>query len=170
MTERIVGILSDTHGWLDPQFATLFEDAAVILHAGDIGDTAVLEAMEQIAPVRAVYGNIDGRELRHLPEEEVVELGGLRIGLLHIAGQPKRPNRQARAFIRRERLDLFICGHSHVPVVGRVDGCVWLNPGAAGRQGFHSERHALRLRIGAERAYSLERIHLGPRSTRGVTS
>jgi uncharacterized protein len=170
MTDRVVGILSDTHGWFDPQFESVFQGVDLLLHAGDIGDASVLDAMERVAPVRAVYGNIDGHELRHLPETDVVELGGLRIGLLHIAGSPRRPKRQARQLIARERLDLFVCGHSHVPVVGRVDGCVWLNPGAAGRQGFHTERFALRLRIPAEGEYSLDRIHLGPRSTRGITS
>lgn len=170
MTETVVGIVSDTHGWADPELANVFADAALILHAGDIGCPEVLDVLEAVAPVRAVWGNIDGQDLRHLPEEDVVEVAGLRIGLLHIAGHPRRPKLQARQMIRRHRLDLFVCGHTHVAVVGRVDGCLWLNPGAAGRQGFHRDRLAMRLRVASDGTYGLERIELGPRSARGITS
>ncbi len=164
---RRVGILSDTHGWVDPQFEEVFADFDLILHGGDVGSESVLLRLTEIAPVRAVRGNIDGGGLRHLPEEDVVEIGGLRIGLLHIAGNPRRPKAAARRMIRTQRLDLFVCGHSHIPVVGRVDGCLWLNPGAAGRHGIHKERYALSLRIDDSAQYELDRVHLGPRSRLG---
>jgi putative phosphoesterase len=159
----MVGLVSDTHGWFDEQLVTLLDGAAMILHAGDVGRADVLSALEAIAPVVAVRGNIDGGELRGLSLERVVEVNGRRIGALHIAGQPQRPKAAARAMIQRERLDVLVVGHSHIPVVGRVDGALWINPGAAGREGHHDLRFAARLWISPEGELALERLHLGPR-------
>ncbi len=159
-----VGIVSDTHGWLDPALLDAFAGAERILHAGDVGDLAVLEALEKVAPVSVVRGNIDGGPLRDLPLTEVVEVAGKRLALLHIAGNPRRPRKAARELLAAERPDAIIVGHSHIPVVGRVGGALWINPGAAGRQGFHDERFALLLHITPEGSFEMDRVHLGPRS------
>ncbi len=161
------GILSDTHGWLDPELPRIFEeyDADHIVHAGDIGDEAILEELESIAPVTAVRGNIDGDPLRHLPIEAFVEVGPRQIAVRHIAGAPHNPDDEALELIERESPDVLIVGHSHIPVVGRVEGTLWINPGAAGRQGFHHERFAALLHVDEETGeFSMERIELGSRS------
>ena len=163
MTRLRVGILSDTHGYVDPFFRTAFASVDAIVHGGDIGDESVLTALAELAPVTACRGNIDGGPLRFVPLEPCVEIGGVRIGARHICGSPTRPDPRTRALIRRERLDVLVVGHSHIPVVARVDGALWLNPGAAGRQGFHTSRHALILEIGPDRALELQRVNLEPR-------
>ena len=134
----------------------------MILHAGDIGTQDVLDELEEIAPVKAVKGNIDGGDLRFLPEELVVEIQGVRIGILHIAGSPKSPKKQTREFIKRDELDVILVGHSHVPVVGRVHDALWINPGAAGKSGHHDLRFAARLHI-EKGEIEMDRIHLGER-------
>src|SRR5690554_1504085 len=96
-----IGLISDTHGWLDPRFHELFSNVDVIIHAGDIGDEDVLRELETIAPVVAVRGNIDGGPLRFLPLEEMVEVNTRRFAILHIAGSHKSPNRAAREFLAR---------------------------------------------------------------------
>lgn len=157
-----VGIVSDTHGYLDPFLLEAFAGCAHIVHAGDVGDPAVLDALATVAPVTAVRGNIDGGDLRFLPLEASVEIDGRRIGARHIAGSPVRPKKAAAAQITREGLDVFVCGHSHVWAVQRVHGALWLNPGAAGKQGFHKERTAMRLVL-AGGEIELERVNLPPR-------
>jgi hypothetical protein len=161
-----IGVLSDTHSWLDASLVEVFVDHDVdaIIHAGDIGDASVLERLEEVAPVTAVKGNIDGGDLRFLPEETVLEAKGARIGVRHISGNPNRPHRAAREFIQREGLDALIVGHSHIPVVGRVDGALWVNPGAAGRHGFHDERFAAFLHVDSKGGFGMDRIHLGRRA------
>lgn len=167
MTDRTtIGLISDTHGWLDQELVDIFADRQVarIVHAGDIGKQAVLDGLAEVAPVTAVRGNIDGGELRFLPLEEVVEVAGRRIAVLHIAGNPKRPRPAARELIERESPDAIIVGHSHIPVVGRVGGALWINPGAAGRVGFHHERFAALLHVEADGEFAMDRILLGPRA------
>ena len=165
-----VGLVSDTHGWLDPAFETLFADVDHIVHAGDIGNVDVLHALERIAPVTAVRGNIDGGELRFLPLEATLPVGERSIGVLHIAGSPRKPKRQAVEMIVREQLDVLIVGHSHIPVVARIAEALWINPGAAGRHGFHAQRTAALLHIDREtQEISMDRIVLGSRS-RGASA
>jgi len=162
-TRTSIGLVSDTHGWLNPQLKEAFSGCAFIVHAGDIGTVDVLDELEEIAPVVAVKGNIDGGELRFLPLERVEEVAGKRIAVLHIAGEPTRPNRTARELIRRWSPDVLVVGHSHVPVVGRVDGTLWINPGAAGREGHHAMSFAALLHIDEDGDLFLDRVHLGAR-------
>lgn len=169
--ERVtLGLLSDTHGWVDPELLEIFADKQVthILHAGDVGDAGVLRELEAVAPLTVVRGNIDGGELYDLPLEATLEVHGQTLALLHIAGSPKRPNRAARDLLGRLSPDVLMVGHSHIPVVARVRGALWINPGAAGRQGFHTERFAALLHVAPDGELSLDRIHLGPRSGKAV--
>ncbi len=162
----MVGLVSDTHGWLDPALAEIFAGAHCIVHAGDVGDPEVLRQLEKIAPVVAVRGNIDGGELLDLPMEACVTVAGHSIASYHIAGSPKRPKRNAKRLLETMAPDIFVVGHSHIVVVGKVMGALWLNPGAAGRQGFHQERTAMRLWLSPGQDPELERVNLGPRSER----
>jgi putative phosphoesterase len=166
MSKITLGILSDTHGWLDPELVDIFVDKQVdfLVHAGDIGKQEVCDQLRDIAPLQVVKGNIDGAELRFLPEEVVFDAGPRKIAMRHIAGSPKSPRKAARELIEREKPDVFICGHSHIPVIGRVKGALWINPGACGRHGFHDLRFAALLYVDeATGEFEMERIHLGAR-------
>lgn len=162
----MIGLVSDTHGWLDPELLELFQGAALIVHAGDVGEPAVLEQLAQVAPLLAVRGNIDGGELADLPLRAMETLAGQRVAALHIAGPPRRPNKAASALLREWEPQVLVVGHSHIPVVQRVRGALWINPGAAGHQGFHQERFAARLYLGGEGGPGLERLALGPRGAK----
>ncbi len=157
-----IGLLSDTHGWLDPAIAGWFAGVEMILHAGDVGREEILYELQGIAPTIAVRGNVDGGGwAMALPLERVVEIGGARVALLHIAGKPTRPTLEARDLIARERPDILLVGHSHIAVIERRDGVLWINPGAAGRQGLHRERTVALLHLGEKR--SIDMITLGSR-------
>lgn len=166
MAQIKIGILSDTHGWLDPQLVELFRQKPVdlLIHAGDVGTPEVVDELRALAELQVVKGNIDGGELRFLPEEVVFDAGPRRVAMRHIAGSPERPRKAARELIARAKPDIFVCGHSHIPVIGRVGGALWVNPGACGRHGFHLERLALFLYIDKKTGtMQMERIHLGAR-------
>ncbi len=125
-----IGVISDTHGLLRPEAAAALAGVDRILHAGDVGDDAILDALGEIAPLTAIRGNVDrsGRCAR-LPETELVELGGLHFYMLHdIHALDLDP---AAAGI-----DMVISGHSHEPSVERRRGVVYLNPGSAGPRRF----------------------------------
>lgn len=167
MTQIKIGILSDTHGWLDPELVDLFRQKPVdmLVHAGDIGTPEVVDQLEAVAELHIVKGNIDGGELRFLPEELVFRAGPRKLAMRHIAGSPRRPRKAARELIAREKPDIFVCGHSHIPVIGRVGGALWVNPGACGRVGFHEARFALFLYVDQNSGkLEMERIHLGART------
>ena len=158
-----IGLISDTHGWLHPFIHEAFAGCDLIVHAGDIGRVEVLDELETIAPVAAVKGNIDGGDLRFLPLERVEEVGGKRIAVLHIAGSPKSPRPAARNLLRKERPDVIVVGHSHIPVVSKVSGAIWINPGAAGREGHHVDRFAGLLHVKRDGNFAMDRIVLGQR-------
>ena len=158
----LIGLISDTHGWLDPAIAGWFAGVDMILHAGDVGREPVLQALQQIAPTVAVRGNVDGGAwARALPVEHVVTVGSHRIGMRHISGSPSRPDGAALAFIKREQPDVLLIGHSHIAVIQKREGVLWINPGAAGRQGLHKERTVMRLHIGEK--MDVDVITLGSR-------
>lgn len=162
-----IGLLSDTHGWLDPRLRHHFEACDAIWHAGDLGSMAVADELERWKPLRAVWGNIDDASLqRQFPEHDRFEVEGLRVWMTHIGGRPPRYDRHVVDALRRDPPGLFICGHSHILLV-RHDAALNLlhmNPGAAGRQGWHTVRTALRFTIDAGRIGDLEVIELGPRA------
>ena len=150
-------MISDTHGWLDPRVGSVFAGVDLILHAGDIGALAVIEALAQIAPVHAVRGNVDrAPDLLALPERLDLALNGAGVHLVH------RPQDAAPA-----EAAIVITGHTHRPLIAERDGVLWLNPGAAGRRGFHTERSLALLTLGEGRPCA-EIITLGPRSVRSA--
>ena len=161
-----IGLLSDTHGWLDPALERHFESCDEIWHAGDIGNVAVSETLSAWKPLRAVWGNIDGTELRRIhPEHQRFQIEGAQVWMTHIAGRPPRYTPAVRSELITTRPTLFICGHSHICLV-QFDpalNCLYMNPGAAGRHGWHAVRTALRFRLEDGRPHDLEVIELGPR-------
>jgi putative phosphoesterase len=163
-----IGLLSDTHGWLDPRLEEHFAACDEIWHAGDIGDPAVTDQLARWKPLRAVWGNIDGGVLRKtFPEHERFTMGGVRVWMTHIGGRPPRYDRHIVEQLRRDPPDLFICGHSHICLVQHDPklGCLYMNPGAAGRHGWHKVRTVLRFTLADGRPQALELIELGSRAT-----
>jgi putative phosphoesterase len=128
----LVGVISDTHGLLDPNVPELFAGVSLILHAGDVGDPRILASLGAVAPVAAVRGNMDGSGWAwDLPEEEVVEVGGARVLLGHKEADLLRRHDPAR-----ERFDAVVSGHSHRPKMEWKEGVLYLNPGSAGPKRF----------------------------------
>ena len=160
----VVGILSDTHGYFHPALPNYLKDVDLILHAGDIGTEQILDDLEAIAPTRAVWGNIDGQSLRlRTAEHDQFSIEGLSVWMTHIAGHPKAWQRRMGQKLSKNPPDIFICGHSHILRVERVPSLkkmLYVNPGAAGRQGFHKVKTCLRLYIENGAAKEVEVIHL----------
>ena len=162
-----IGLISDTHGFLDDRVFHHFETCDEVWHAGDIGEGGVLEALQNFKPTQAVYGNIDGPEMqRELPEYIATSIEGLKILMIHICGTPGKYARRAKELIAEHSPDLLICGHSHILKVmpDKQNQLFYMNPGAAGRHGFHQVRTLLRFDIAQGRAQNLEVIELGKRS------
>lgn len=138
-----IGLLSDTHSWWDDRYLMHFADCDEIWHAGDIGSELVIKQLEAHCPVRAVCGNIDGQEIRNRFGEVLkFKVEECNVIMTHIGGYPGKYSPAIRSSIYRERPQLFIAGHSHILKVMYDDivGCLHINPGAAGRQGWQQVR------------------------------
>lgn len=162
-----IGLMSDTHSYLDPQLSNYFRDVDEIWHAGDIGDITVLDSLESIKPVRAVFGNIDGGAVRRQLNEHLhFELEGFTIWMTHIGGAPPKYNPHVLPHLKNNTPDIFICGHSHILRVMRdpsLHNMLYLNPGAAGKEGFHKIRTVLRFELDNKSIRNMEVIELGKR-------
>lgn len=160
-----IGLLSDTHGYLDLKVYEYFAACDEIWHAGDIGPN-VLEKLVAFKPTRAVYGNIDGQDIRVVcPEHLKFKCEGLKIWMTHIGGTPPRYNQQVRSkFINPP--DVFICGHSHILKIMRdpKHGLLFINPGAAGVHGFHHIKTLVRFEIIDKEIKDMQVIELGKRA------
>lgn len=167
-----VALLSDTHGRLLPLVREAVRGCEEIWHAGDVGAPEVLEGLRELAPLRAVHGNIDGAALRReLPEDLRFECGGFRVLMTHIGGYPGRYAPRARRLLREEPPDLFVCGHSHLlRVMGDPGlGLLHLNPGACGDEGFHEFRTLIRMTLEGRCFRDVEVVELGLRGAREAT-
>ncbi|MCB0602370.1 MAG: metallophosphoesterase family protein [Saprospiraceae bacterium] len=161
-----IGLLSDTHGLLDPEFYSLFAACDEVWHAGDIGSLEIVDALQSFKPLRAVYGNIDDHLMRRtLPEDLLFTIDGVKVFMTHIAGKPGSYNQRVRAICMEEKPQVIVCGHSHILRVVYVDRFkhLYLNPGASGHHGFHPIRTALRFDIQNGRIENMEVIELGQR-------
>ena len=164
-----IGLLSDTHGYFDERIAHYLRDCDEIWHAGDFGDATVVDELRAIAPgFRGVYGNIYGTDVRRtepLVQDFTVE--GLRIVMTHIGGYPGHYAPAARPLLATTRPGLFVTGHSHILRVmpDPQRGLLHLNPGAAGRHGFHQVRTMLRFSIEAGKVVELQAVELGKRAS-----
>ena len=160
-----VGLISDTHNYLDPQVAEFFSDRDEIWHAGDFGTIAVAEELEKIAPVIGVYGNIDGEDIRGTyPLHQRFERDGISFWMTHIGGIPGRYCIPIREEIENNPPDVFICGHSHILKIARDQNLakmLYINPGAAGKQGFQEYRTIIRFDIDDGKIQNVEVINLG---------
>jgi hypothetical protein len=159
-----LGILSDTHGYFHPELIDALDGVDHILHAGDIGDLSIIDGLKAVAPVTAVYGNVDGWDIRHRTgEHQRVTFAGVNVWMTHIAGRPGAWQRGMGEKLRADPPDVFICGHSHILRIERVEGfqnMLYLNPGAAGRQGFHQRKTCVRLVLDDGSPVQADVIHL----------
>lgn len=163
-----IGILSDTHSYLDPKIYKYFDNVDQLWHAGDIGTTAVMDELEKFKSTRFVFGNIDGHKVRErAPEYQLFEVEGMKILMLHIGGKPPGYTQQARILIDKFKPDVFVCGHSHILRVShdpKRPKLLYINPGAAGRVGFHKVKTIIRFNISAGKISDMQAIELGERA------
>ena len=162
-----IGLISDTHGFLDPRVFAYFKDCDEIWHAGDIGDTTLAEALENFKPLRAVYGNIDDKELQQrYPGDLLFRCEEVLVLMTHIGGIPPRYNPRVLKLLKLHTPQLFICGHSHILRVRRDPdhlNLLYVNPGAAGNQGFHAIKTIIRFEIAGHEIKNMEAIEMGKR-------
>lgn len=156
-------LLSDTHNHIDDRILHYAREADEIWHAGDIGNVGVTDELKKVNPVIAVYGNIDNAEVRKefsLNQRFMCE--DVDVWITHIGGYPKKYSPAIKEEIRRNPPKLFICGHSHILKVmnDKELGLLHMNPGAAGKQGFHKKRTMLRFKIEKDKIFDLEVIEL----------
>lgn len=159
-------LLSDTHGYIDEQMLKYIKLADEVWHAGDIGDIIVTDTIAKIKPIRAVYGNIDGNQARlQFPLDNKFTIENTKVWLTHIGGYPKRYDRRVREELKVFAPHIFISGHSHIlKIIYDKDlNLLHLNPGAAGKSGFHEVRTMIQFVINGNRIEKMEIIELEKR-------
>lgn len=161
-----IGLISDTHNYLDDAVFEHFKSCDEIWHAGDFGSAAIADALKNFKPLRGVYGNIDGYDIRgEYPERLVWTCEKVKVVMQHIGGYPGRYAPGVKDILKKEQAGLFISGHSHILKVIYDDAlhCLHMNPGAAGKQGWHKVRTLIRFTIDASNIKDAEVIELGGR-------
>lgn len=161
-----IGLISDTHGYLHPRVFHHFKEVDEIWHAGDIGSLDIAESLEDFKPLKAVYGNIDGTEIRKMfPKNLRFTIEGLEVWITHIGGYPNRYDQRVINEIKSRPPGLFICGHSHIikAIPDKKLNLLHLNPGAAGKVGFHQVLSLMRFDIEQGQVKNLELIELEKR-------
>jgi len=162
-----IGLLSDTHSYLDPKIFDYFKEVDEIWHAGDIGSLEVIDQLKAFKPFRGVYGNIDDHIIRkEVPEFNRFFCEEVEVLITHIAGKPGKYSKPAFEELSKKAPNLFICGHSHILLV-QMDkrfNMLWMNPGACGIKGFHSVKTLLRFTVDGKKIENLEAIEIGKRA------
>lgn len=162
-----IGILSDTHGYLDEKVFEYFKDCDEIWHAGDVGNIEVTDKLKAFKKLRCVFGNIDGGAVRKEFKETIrFTLGGMHFLMTHIGGKPYVYTKNIRDEITNNPPDVFICGHSHILKVqyDKRLNTLYINPGACGIHGFHKVRTLIRMDIINKTLKNMEVIELGKRA------
>jgi putative phosphoesterase len=161
-----IGLISDTHGFLDENVFTHFENCHEIWHAGDFGNIELANRITSFKPLKGVYGNIDSNDLRiFYPEQLVFMCEEVKVLIRHIGGSPPKYNPETRKELQIHKPQLFISGHSHIlkVIYDEKINCLHMNPGAAGKQGWHKVRTILRFVIDGKEMKDCEVIELGKR-------
>jgi uncharacterized protein len=163
-----IGLLSDTHSFLDPKIKVYFQDVNEIWHAGDIGCLDVLDELKSFKKTRAVWGNIDNQDIRLETKEFLrFKIEDINVLITHIGGKPYQYSLPAKTELEKNGApNLFICGHSHITLVqmDKKYNMLWINPGACGYKGFHAVKTILRFSITKDKIHDLEVIELGKRA------
>jgi putative phosphoesterase len=161
-----IGLISDTHGYLDDAVFRYFDACDEIWHAGDFGTLELADQLAAFKPLRGVYGNIDGQDVRIIhPEHQFFTCEEVKVWMTHIGGYPGKYPAKIKETLLNYQPDLFICGHSHIlkVIYDRNLHFLHLNPGAAGKHGWHKVRTLLRFDIFDKKIHNLEAIELGSR-------
>ena len=159
-------LLSDTHSYIDDQILKFVKQADEIWHAGDIGDLKVIDTIKKLKPLRAVYGNIDNSDARlEFPLDNRFIIENVSVWMTHIGGYPNRYNPRVHDEIKKNPPKIFISGHSHILKIqfDKKLNLLHLNPGAAGKHGFHQVRTVLRFVIDGDNIKDMEIIELEKR-------
>ena len=155
-----IGIISDTHGVFSDEFKEFLSPVDEIWHAGDFGGSInFADSIAAFKPLKGVYGNCDGQDIRLVyPEYQCFECEGTRVLMMHIGGRPGKYDFKARELIGRYSPDIFVCGQSHILLVKNDPkaGLLYINPGACGLQGWQVERTALRVHIDGGKIHDME--------------
>lgn len=161
-----IGIISDTHGFLDEAVFRHFEYCDEVWHAGDFGNAELANKLSSFKPTKGVFGNIDGHDIRVVyPEQLVFTCEGVKVMIRHIGGSPPKYNPETRKELQIHQPQLFISGHSHILKVMYDENiqCLHMNPGAAGKQGWHKVRTIIRFVIEGTNIKDCEVIEQGSR-------
>jgi putative phosphoesterase len=161
-----IGLISDTHNYLDPNVFEHFKNCDEIWHAGDFGTSAIAEELKSYKPLRGVYGNIDGYDIKSVyPEQLVFMIEDVKVMIRHIGGYQPKYNAETKKELLIHRPQLFISGHSHILKIIYDDklNCLHINPGAAGKHGWHKMRTMIRFIIDGKNIRNCEVIELGQR-------
>ena len=161
-----IGLLSDTHHYLDENIFEHFKNCDEVWHAGDFGSEELAKRIKEEKSIRGVYGNIDGQEIRTEFQEQLVFMcEDVKVMMKHIGGYPPKYNPETKKEILIHRPQLFISGHSHILKIMYDDklNCLHMNPGAAGKHGWHKVRTIIRFVIDGVEMKDAEVIELGPR-------
>jgi putative phosphoesterase len=168
-----IGLISDTHGFLDDKVFDHFRECDEVWHAGDFGMMEIAEKLKGISgsdpdgrTLRGVYGNIDGQEVRSIfPEQLVFECEQVKVMMRHIGGYPPKYNTETKKQLALHKPKLFISGHSHIlkVIFDPLIDCLHMNPGAAGKQGWQKVRTIIRFAIDGPDIKNCEVIELGPK-------
>jgi uncharacterized protein len=163
-----IGLLSDTHGYLDPKIFEYFAECDEIWHAGDAGEN-VMEHLEKFKPIRFVFGNIDSKELQYKYREDLwFTCEGLTILMTHIAGAPPNYNPRVKKLLTNRIPDVLVCGHSHILRIKKdpaFRNMLYVNPGAAGNYGIHQIKTLIRFEVIGREFKNMEVIELGKRGS-----
>ena len=158
-----IGLISDTHGYLDDAVFKHFEDRDEIWHAGDFGTLELAEQLATFKPLRGVYGNIDGPDIRQTyPEHLRFTCEKVDVWMTHIGGYPGKYHPAIKRQIYTKPPQLFITGHSHIlkVIFDKAINCLHINPGAAGKQGWHKVRTLIKFCISEEKIHTLEIVEM----------
>ena len=161
-----IGLVSDTHHYLDEAIFEHFKNCDEVWHVGDFGSEDIAKRIKEKKKIRGVYGNIDGQDIRtEFPELLIFMCEDVKVMIKHIGGYPPKYNPETKKEILIHRPQLFISGHSHILKIMYDDklNCLHMNPGAAGKQGLHKIRTIIRFMIDGADMKDAEVIELGPK-------
>ena len=161
-----IGLISDTHSFLDPAVFKYFDEVDEIWHAGDFGTLALADELQAFKPMKGVYGNIDDKDIRQIyPEHLKFKCEEVNVWMTHIGGYPDKYSANVKSEIYTKPPNLFIAGHSHIlkVIFDKKIKCLHLNPGAAGKYGWHQKRTLIKFCISENKIHTLDVIELGNR-------
>ena len=156
---RKIGLLSDTHCFIEPKLYEFFKDCDEIWHAGDFGNIETYDELARFKPLKGVYGNIDGQEIRLACKKHLkFRCEDVKVWITHIGGYPGKYDMSVKPGIFQDPPDLFICGHSHIlkVIYDKKINSLHINPGAAGNTGFHKVKTLMRFTIEGKEIKDLE--------------